>query len=311
MKLSAILTVFLVVAQTPGPRVELSLIVTDKANKSVDTVSKEEVRVVEDGVEQTVLGVDRDERPVDFVIAIDGSGSFRTFLPGALKAAEILIQQKRSADEVLIARFVSKDNIQNIHDFTTDTQGPVKALKSFVVEGGRSAVIDALYAAAEHVARRKPGEDRRKAVVIITDGEDRDSARNLNALVKLLREQQVQVFAIGLTGDLDQEAGFVRASPRALAEKLLTTVAEESGGRAFFPRKDEELFRDVTPQIVANLWAQFRIRYQSSNSAGKDFRKLEVKIAAPKGEKRKAVVRRGYYPLPVSVSPQPSETKTP
>ena len=79
MKLPAIVfAVFLVIAQTPGPRVDLSLIVTDKANRSVDAVSKEEVRVIEDGVEQTVLAVERDERPVDFVIMIDSSGSFRT-----------------------------------------------------------------------------------------------------------------------------------------------------------------------------------------------------------------------------------------
>ena len=247
------------------------------------------------GVEQTVLAVDTDERPVDFVIMIDGSGSFHRSLASAQKAAEILIQQKRPADEVLIARFVTKDKIENVHNFTTDTQGPVQALASFTSEGGRSAVIDALYAAAEHVARHNRGEDRRKAVVIITDGEDRQSARNTNALVKLLREQQVQVFAIGLTGDLYEEAGYIRESPRARAEKLLTTVAEESGGRVFFPRKEGELFRDVTPQIVANLWAQFRIKYRSSNSTGKDFRKIEVKIASPKGEKRKAIVRRGYY----------------
>src|ERR1041384_5109835 len=77
-------------AQSAGPRVELNLIVTDKDNKSVNTIKKEDINAFEDKAEQTVVTLEADERPVDCILAIDASGSFRSFLGAALQATQLL-----------------------------------------------------------------------------------------------------------------------------------------------------------------------------------------------------------------------------
>ncbi len=272
-------------------RVELSLIVTDKSKKSVNAIDKSEVRVSEDKVEQTVLSVEPDTRPIDYGLLLDASNSLRTLFASSFEAAKLLVNNRRSEDEIFIESFISSDKIEKVRDFTADNSALLAALSSIKLDGGRSAVIDAVYIGAEHIARSK-SNDRRKALVIITDGEDRSSVQTLEKLIKLLRETRVQVFAIGLVSELDQDSG-MRTSPRDKAEKLLTTIAEESGGRAFFPRDKNELTAAAN-QIAGDLRSQFRITYQSSN-AKKGFRKVEVKLNSSSGEKRNAIVPRGYY----------------
>src|SRR5690242_9721508 len=92
-------SVFSAVAQSSGPRVELSLIVTDKDNKPVDTIRKEDVHVFEGKVEQTIISVEPDTRPIDLALAIDCSGSFRKWLPGAVQAAGTIVRSARPEDE--------------------------------------------------------------------------------------------------------------------------------------------------------------------------------------------------------------------
>lgn len=84
-----------------------------------------------------------------------------------------------------------------------------------------------------------------------------------------------------------------RAGNRQRAIQLLTTLAEETGGRVFFPRDNSELGHSIA-QIVHDLDAQFQFNYQSSNAVKANFRKVEVKLISPAGENRKAIVPRGY-----------------
>jgi Ca-activated chloride channel homolog len=293
-------------AQASGPRVDLSLIVKDKANQSLSTLRKEDVRIFEDGVEQTILSVEKDERPVDLGLAIDASGSFRKFLGAGATAAKSIIHTRRSDDQVFIERFVDTPKIQRVQDFTGNKDVLVQAIDKFYVEGGPSAVVDAVYTAVNYVAEHnKAVPGRRKAVILITDGEDRNSAYKAEKLIALLRRHQVQVFVLGFTLDLD-ESSATKVSPRLKAEKLLKSIAEESGGRVFFPRDDEQVM-NATLQFIADLSTQFRVTYQSSNDdPNKTFRKVEVKVTSPDGEKRTAIVPRGYL-----VQSKPIETKLP
>jgi Ca-activated chloride channel family protein len=288
-------TLFAQDATPAGPTVELSMIVTDSAKKSIDKVQTEDIHVIEDKVEQKVLSVQRDRRPVDCVIAIDSSGSLRSLRPVTLEAAKVIIMNRRPEDEILVMRFISSDKIQKMVDFTGDERALLTALTQIRTEGGESAVIDALYIAASNAFTdaQKTGKDRRKAVVIITDGEDRNSRFNQDALIKMLRQSDVQVFALGLVADLDNVSGLTRKSPRERAEQLLKTVTSETGGRVFFPSTKTELI-DSIAQIIADLHGQFRLTYQSSNGAQKGFRKVEVKLNSANGEKLKAIVRPGY-----------------
>jgi len=276
-----------------GSTVELRMIVTDSTKKSVDKIQKEDVRVIEDKTEQTVLSVERDERPIDLVLAIDSSGSLRSLFPTVLESARVLIINRRPEDEILLERFISSDKIESVQVFTRDGNALLAGLNKYYIERGLSAVIDALYVAASSFAKfNKTSRDRRKVVVIITDGEDRNSYYKQEQLLKYLDQTGVQVFALGLVVELDKEAGLIRLSPRDKAEKLLKTVTSETGGRVFFPKNKTELM-DSLQQLITDLRGQFRITYQSSKEK-KGFRKVEVKLVSPNGEKRNAIVPRGY-----------------
>lgn len=272
-----------------GPVVELSLIVTDKDRQSFDTISKDEIRITEDKVEQTVLSVERDNRPIDYGLLIDSSNSLRRLIASAVEAAKMIVVNRRGSDQIFIEGFISSDKIQTLHEFSTDSNALLESLKLIRLEGGQSAIIDALYLAAEHVAEHnKTVANRRKALVIITDGEDRNSYHKMNALMTLLREKGIQVFAIGLVIDLDEQV------PRDKAEKLLNTITEETGGRVFYPRTGPELLK-ATAEIITDLRSQFRVTYQSSPSGKKGFRKVDVKLILPNGERRNVTAPRGYY----------------
>ena len=275
----------------PGPVIELNLIVTDKDRNPVATIDKSEIQIIEDKVQQTVLSVERDDRSIDYGLVIDNSGSLRSLLPSALEAAKMIVINRRGSDEIFIERFVSTEKIQKLQDFTTDNNALLQSLTQIRIEAGQSAVIDALYTAAAYVAQHKStGGNRRKAIVIITDGEDRNSIKTVKALVSLLRENNIQVFALGLVIDLDREAGFIRKSPRERAETLLNTITEETGGRVLYPKSGPELIK-ATADIITDLRSQFRVTYQSSQPEKEGPRKVDVKVTSPSGEKRRVVVR--------------------
>jgi len=285
-------------AQGPSPAakptVQLSLIVTDSKDKSVNTISKVDIHLTEDKIEQTVLDLASDERPVDLILAIDSSNSLRSLMRAVFETASLVIVNRQPEDEILILRFISSDKIEKVTDFTRDNDELLAGLRKIQIEGGQSAVIDALYVSAGAFADfNKTRPDRRKVVVIITDGEDRNSIYKQEALVKKLHQSDVQIFALGLVTELDKESGLMMKSPRDKAEKLLRTVTEETGGRAFFPRNRTELL-DSMRQIISDLRGQFRLTYQSSNGVAKGFRKVEVKLLPASGQKLKAIVPRGY-----------------
>ena len=276
--------------------VSLSMIVTDKNNKSVNAIRKDQIRVFEDKVEQQILSIEPDERLVDYGIVIDGSGSFRSVLPSAIEAGMLIVKNKRPDDEIFIERFISSDKIETFQDFTSDGAALIKALNGFYVEKGQSAVIDGLYMAVNQIAEHnKASSDRRKVVIIITDGEDRASYYKKEDLIKLLHETGVQVFVLGLVSELDNQGTFTRPGARDRAEKLLKSVAEESGGRLFFPKDKDQLINSAA-QVVMDLRAQFRIKYQATGDASKNgFHKVDVKFVSTNGEKLDLLVPPGYF----------------
>ncbi len=295
-------------SQTPsGPIVNLSLIVTDKDNKGVNSISRDQISVFEGKIEQTILSIEPDERPVDLVLAIDSSGSFRPLINSALEAARLFILNRRPVDQIAVVRFVSSNIIEKTQEFTTDNATLLKSLDQIYLEKGQSAVIDALYVSTQYVAEHNnSNEDRRRVVVIITDGEDRNSYYKEEHLLKLLREQEVQVFILGLVLELEKDPRFARPDARSKAEKLLKKVAEESGGRVFFPETKEKLTQSAA-EILLDQRAQIRIKYQSTDSASKNgFRKVDVKSVSTEPDKLKLIAPRGYYfgPRPPATKPE-------
>ena len=272
---------------------------TDANKQPVKSVRKEDIRVIEEKLEQTLLSIEPDERPIDYALVIDSSGSLRQLLPASIQAARTIISNGRSSDMFFIERFVSTDNIRKLQDFTNDRAVLNQALNTIYIEAGQSAVLDAVYTASEYLATHgKTNPDRRRVLILISDGEDRKSATKLDQALKQLHKNEVQVFVLALTVQLDKEAPLASTSPRDKAEKLAKTISETTGGRAFFPRTPGELL-DAVDEIGRNLRSQFRITYQSSTAVTKEgIRKVEVKFNSAGGEKQKAIAPRGYYVNP-------------
>lgn len=277
--------------------VQLHVRVIDRNNRPINNVSQNEFQVFEDGVKQPIEYFTREEVPISYGLAVDTSGSLRTQLATVLEAGKTIINANKPGDETFLVRFVGRDNTETVQDFTASKEALADALDNMYTEGGQSAVVDAVYLSAEHVAQYKKGDEsdrRRRALIVITDGEDRNSYYNQEQLFARLREEDVQIFVIGFVNELDKEAGLIRKSPRQKAVNLINRLASETGGRAFFPESLSEL-PQIANEIIRDLRTQYVIAYNPTNkSTDGTFRSIRVTVDQPSGsDKRIALTRNG------------------
>jgi Ca-activated chloride channel family protein len=277
--------------------VQLHVRVIDRNNRPINNVTKNEFRVFEDGVPQTIESFTREEVPISYGLAVDTSGSLRSQLQSVIDAGKTIINSNKTGDETFLVRFISSDKIETVQDFTANKELLTDALDSLYVEGGQTAIIDAVYLSAEHVSGYRKGDEgdrRRRALIVITDGEDRNSFYKQEQLFARLREEDVQIFVIGFVNELDKEAGLIRKSPREKAVNLIKKLASETGGRAFFPESISEL-QQIAAEIVRDLRTQYVIAYNPTNKTPDgSFRAIKVTVDQPSdSDKRIALTRTG------------------
>jgi Ca-activated chloride channel homolog len=277
--------------------VQLHVRVIDRNNRPIDNVPRNDFHVFEDGVPQTIETFTREEVPISYGLAVDTSGSLRSQLQSVIDAGKTIINSNKPGDETFLVRFISSDKIETIQDFTSNKELLMDGLDSFYVEGGQTAVIDAVYLSAEHVSEYKKGDEgdrRRRALIVITDGEDRNSFYKQEQLFARLREEDVQIYVIGFVNELDKDAGLIRKSPREKAVALINKLASETGGRAFFPESVAEL-PQIANDIIRDLRTQYVISYNPTNKAQDGtYRAIKVSVDQPSGsDKRIALTRTG------------------
>jgi Ca-activated chloride channel family protein len=277
--------------------VTLNVRVIDRDNRPIGNVRQEELHVLEDGVSQPIESFTREEVPISYGLAVDTSGSLRSQLQGVIDAGKTIINSNKSGDETFLVRFISSDKIETVQDFTASKDQLMDGLDELYVEGGQTAIIDAVYVSAEHVAEYKKGDDndrRRRALIVITDGEDRSSVYSQDKLFARLREEDVQIYVIGFVRELDKEGGLIRKSPRDKAVNLINKLATETGGRAFFPESLSEL-PQIAAEIVRDMRTQYVIAYNPTNKARDgSFRSIKVTVdEGSKSDKRIALTRNG------------------
>lgn len=270
-------------AAAPTP-FRVGLLVADAKNLSIDDVRREDVRVTLGGVEQAVSLFARDESPVSLGLVVDNSGSLRTLIGAVVTAAQTFVRNLRPGDEAFVVRFVSSDQIKLLHDFTSDRAALERALGEMVVEGGQTAIFDALHLSAEHLAAKgKADGPRRRALVLISDGDDRSSFYKPEQVLGRLRELDVQVFGIGLPGAVGPTRRLISKSAKEKAEDLLKQLARETGGRVFFPETGEEL-KAALVEVILNLRGRYVVEFVP---AGRDGRpasgRIEIKVSNAPG----------------------------
>ena len=278
--------------------VQLHVRVIDRNNKPIGNVAKGEFHIYEDGVPQTIESFTREEVPISYGLAVDTSASLRSQIQSVIDAGKTIVNSNKPGDKTFLVRFISSDKIQTEQDFTDKKDLLMDALDNLYVEGGQTAVIDAVYLSAEHVAEYRENNDdtdrRRRALIVITDGEDRSSFYKQEQLFSRLREEDVQIYVIGFVNELDKEAGFIRKSPREKAVALINKLASETGGRAFFPESISEL-PQIANEIVRDMRTQYVIAYNPTNKAQDgSYRAIKVTVDQPSdSEKRIALTRTG------------------
>jgi Ca-activated chloride channel homolog len=296
--------------------VQLHVRVIDRNNRPIDNVPQNEFHVYEDGVPQPVEYFTREEVPISYGLAVDTSGSLRSQLQSVIDAGKTIINSNKPGDETFLVRFISSDKIETVQDFTARKDLLEDALDDLFVEGGQTAIIDAVYLSAEHVSEYKKGDEgdrRRRALIVITDGEDRSSFYRQEQLFARLREEDVQIFVIGFVNELDKDTGLIRKSTRDKAVSLINKLATETGGRAFFPDSVADL-PEIANEIVRDLRTQYVLAYNPTNKARDgSYRAIKISVDEHPGrEKRIALTRTGRLaPREGQSAPKPPAVRMP
>lgn len=278
--------------------VNLNVRVVDRNNRSVANLSEKDFTVYEDNLPQKIEFFSKAEVPTNYAMVIDNSGSMRLQLDKVIEASKIIVNTNRPDDETSIIRFVDSEKIEITQDFTPNKSDILESLDNLYIEGGQTAIIDAVYLAAERVddyeKSRNPNDRKRRALILVSDGEDRDSFYKEQQLFELLRESDVQIYAIGFVNELSKEGGFISKSPQGKAKDFLERLARETGGKVYFPNSLSEL-NGIAQDIASELRTQYSIGYQPANDKKDNiYRQIKVSVAdGPNKEKRIAITRTG------------------
>jgi len=273
----------------PTEMVQLDVKVTDQNGRQVSGLTKNDFAVYEDKVSQSIEAVSSEEAPVSMGLVIDTSGSMQSKLLTVSEAARGLIRQMRPDDEAFLVQFKTEADL--LQEFTSNRRALEAALGNLYTSGG-TALLDAIIATADHAQEK--GKRRRKALVVITDGLDKNSSAKEKKVMEVMKQDEVQVYLVGFV-DEENSGGFFGGSPAKKAKELLTRLAEDSGGRAFFPTDVKE-----TPAIAAQIAKDLRAQYVISYYPNHDMRDglfHTVRVVANHGDNRKLIARtrQGYF----------------
>src|SRR6185436_5078091 len=175
--------------------IKLNVIVTDRADRVVDDVRKEDLQLTDNGAARPLTHFGRDERPLTCGFVIDASGSVRRILNYLIDSAKLAAEGLKPGDEGFVARFVGPETYQLKEPMTADLESVSDALDDIYVEGGQTAVHDAIEKSLKYLEESRSGDAnaRRGVLVLVTDGEDRASKMDAKEIVARARQSDVQI----------------------------------------------------------------------------------------------------------------------
>ncbi len=271
--------------------------VSDPSNRYVLGLAKEDFRVFEDDVEQKVTHFSNEDAPLSIGLLVDTSGSMGAKLDTSRRAVAEFMKTLNAADEAFLVEF--SDQAQLAVPLTKDA-GAIDSSMTSATSGGLTALLDAVNMGLQEMKRSK---NPRKALLIISDGGDNNSRFTSSQISNLVREADVQVYAMGVfeptlsfgLGALGGSGGKL-GTAELDGPRLLSAIADQTGGRALAATNLREL-PGIAERIGIELRNQYVLAYtpQNPNRDGK-YRKIEVKVQQPKAlPALKARWRLGYY----------------
>ena len=265
----------------------INVTVTDPLNRFVTGLEKEHFRLFEDKGEQKLVHFASEDAPLSVGLVFDTSGSMGNKLQKSRLAAAQFFKTANPEDEFFLVQF--NDRPELVQSFTTNTE-EIQNRLAFTQAKGRTALLDGVYMALNHMRKAR---NTRKAVLIISDGGDNSSRYTESEIKNLVREADVQIYAIGIFEAIGARS---RTAEEMSGPGLLNEMAEQTGGRHFAVENINEL-PDIAAKIGIELRNQYVLGYTPTNIArdGK-YRKVQVKLVQPRGfPTMRALWRQGYY----------------
>jgi Ca-activated chloride channel family protein len=264
--------------------VSLTVTVTDTYGRFVTGLNKEHFDVFDDKVKQQVVHFSDADAPVSLGIVYDVSGSMHERIKRSYVALRRFLETSHDDDDFFLLAFNDRANL--VQDFTTSADSIISRLM-FVQPKGSTALYDAAYLGVEKV---RQGRHTKRALLVITDGQDNNSRYTYKELRNLVKEADVLIYAIGITDPgVDSLAGFGRG--------VLEEMARMTGGRAFFPSAyNEPELVEICTRIALELRHQYSIGfYPSDVTSQAKWHKVMLKVNPPKGLGRLSLsYREGY-----------------
>ena len=264
----------------------LHITVFDWKEQLVKGLKQQHFEVYEDKIQQEISLFKVEDIPVSLGLVIDNSGSMRTKRNRVNQAAITFAKTSNPEDEIFLINF--NDQVYLDQDFTRSLDDLTDALDHIDAQGG-TALYDAIYLSLEQI---REGQEEKKAILVITDGQDRDSRYRFDSVLEFARESYSSIYLIGL---FDKKSE--RSRKQRKAARLLKELSEETGGKHFFPESVDEVHAICT-EVAHEIRNQYTLGYKPTNlSRDGTWRDVTVRVmGSPKG-KRKWIARtkRGYY----------------
>jgi len=295
--------------------VEVLFSVVTKHEKLVTDLNKENFKAFDDGVQQEITSFSQPtDLPLRIGMVLDTSNSIRERLKFEQDAAIDFIFNalRRGKDQAFLMTF--DDGPQIIKDFTGDT-GDIRDTILKQRAGGGTSLYDAVYAASNHLLKNSPlppgpNSDVRRVLVVISDGDDNSSNRSRGESVEMAQRAGVIIYSISTSTDWittedekDPARRINRKYEKGEGDQVLEQLATETGGRAFFPYKVDDLGQSFL-DIGDELRHQYALAYSPAGRAP-DGKYHTIRIQTD----RKDVVvraRKGYYSVPIPAPGKPA-----
>jgi Ca-activated chloride channel family protein len=265
--------------------VSLSVTVT-AGSRYITDLGRDEFEVFEDGVKQSLTFFSKTQQPIALAALLDTSASMEQRLETAQEAAIGFARRMRPDDVMEVIDFDSQVRI--LQTFTNDVGALEKAIRNTSVNGSTS-LYNAIYISLKELKKVKAQsaeEIRRQAIVVLSDGDDTSSLVEYEEVLDLAKRSETVIYSIGLKQNDTGRPEFKEA------EFVLKQLANETGGRSFFPSSVGEL-PGIYQQISEELANQYSLAYTSGNAVRNgSWRRLVVRVTRPGLQPR---TRQGYY----------------
>lgn len=284
----------------------------DKSRRFVTTLKQDDIRVIEDGVEQKVFTFQREtDRPLSLAILIDCSASQERTLPEEKSAAQRFVDTviRAAKDEVAVLTFTGDATLeQGLTGSAARVRRAIDRVEFVPPSGyigggvlvgtppisgdnqaraGSTAIWDAIWVTSREVLSESSDKTRR-AIILLSDGVDTSSRLKLQEAVDSALKSDAIIYSVGIGDSFSFEG---------VDEGSLRKISERTGGRAYFPRNEDDL-RSAFAQIQEDLRSQYLIAYSPSNKT-KDgsFRKVQIDVVNPELKKQqlRLTYRQGYF----------------